>query len=331
MLNSKHIQNELAIKGTRIGVWDWDMINGDVAINERWAGIIGYKKSELEPVKYDTWGNLLHPKDFEVSAKIIEDHLAGNTDYYDTQFRMRHKNGQWVWVHSRGKVFEWDNQKKPSRMSGTHIDITKQKNLELNLKKAIAERDTLLQEVHHRVKNNLQILLSLTRLKSRNGFIESQSVIDSIQSISSAYDALYKGDRIDEISVGMHLKEVVGAISDNLGFEFSIDAEEVIENITFLIPIGLIVSELTNNSIKYAHEDPKKLRLTISIKKHGKKLEVLYSDNGKGYNNSLKNKDASNSFGIKILEGLTAQLNGTIELYDQNGACAKLTVPLPNQ
>jgi len=160
--------NIRVISGTRIGIWDWNVQTGETLFNERWAEIIGYTLEELQPISIETWMKHAHPEDLEWSNKLLNSHFSGETSYYDCQARMRHKDGHWVWVHDRGKVFEWDKEGRPLRMCGSHIDITEQKEQELNLKKALEEKEVLVSEVHHRVKNNLQLVKSIARLKQVN-------------------------------------------------------------------------------------------------------------------------------------------------------------------
>lgn len=331
MLRSKHVQHELAIQGTRIAVWDYDLKNNRVYINERWAEIIGYSIEELEPVRLETWENLVAEEDFKETNRQVQEHLNGKTDYYDTQFRMRHKDGHYVWVHSRGKVFEWDADKKPVRMAGTHIDITAEKELEISLKKAIRERDILLKEVHHRVKNNLQLLLSLSRLKSKDGLIESAEVINSIKTIATAYEALYRSNQLDQIKVGEHITQVVDAIANHAQVKLEIESDDTKAEISFLIPLSLIVMELLNNSLKHAfpEEENENLVVRIIIKEEGANLKLWYADNGQGYGENLVTEKERSSYGLSIIENLAQQLEGSIQFSDRSGACAKIEVPLP--
>ncbi len=112
------------LEGTNAGTWEWNIQTGDTVFNERWAGIAGYTLSELQPVSIDTWYSLTHPDDLRRSERLIERHLAGETDNYDCEVRMLHKDGRWIWVRDRGKLTDRDSEGKPLRMFGTHMDIT---------------------------------------------------------------------------------------------------------------------------------------------------------------------------------------------------------------
>ncbi|MBN2427302.1 MAG: PAS domain S-box protein [Deltaproteobacteria bacterium] len=128
------------IDGTNAGTWEWNVRTGETVFNEKWAQIVGYSLSELEPVSIDTWLKLSHPDDLEESNSLLKKHFAGETDYYEYECRMRHKEGHWVWVRDCGRVLSWTDDGKPLYMSGTHMDITKRKRAE----EALREREATL-------------------------------------------------------------------------------------------------------------------------------------------------------------------------------------------
>lgn len=118
---------DLALKGTQAGLWDWHVSTGEAVFNERWAEIVGYTLEELSPVSIQTWMELCHPDDLKQSNLLLEKHFKGQSDFYHCESRMKHKNGSWIWILDRGKVMEWDDAGNPVRMTGTHVDITEQK------------------------------------------------------------------------------------------------------------------------------------------------------------------------------------------------------------
>lgn len=121
------------IEGTHIGTWEWNVQTGETTFNERWAEIVGYSLDELVPISIQTWMDLAHPDDLQRSGKLLEQHFSGELDFYDCVARMRHKDGHWVWVHDRGRVVSWTADGKPLLMSGTHADVTDQKQAEQTL------------------------------------------------------------------------------------------------------------------------------------------------------------------------------------------------------
>ena len=125
---------DLAIHGAGLGLWDWNISTGDVYINQRWAEMLGYIQSEIEP-NVTTWQKLIHPDDFSMVMEALNEHLEGKTAFYETEHRLRTKSGEWKWVLDSGRVVEWDADGKAIRASGFHRDINEKKELEYVLVK----------------------------------------------------------------------------------------------------------------------------------------------------------------------------------------------------
>ena len=123
----------LALDGGNLGTWDWHVPSGAVTFNERWASMFGYALDEIEP-HVRAWETLLHPKDVPHVMEILNAHLDGKTDTYETEHRLRHKSGKWVWVLDKGRVIERDALGHAVRVCGTHLDITERKQAEEALK-----------------------------------------------------------------------------------------------------------------------------------------------------------------------------------------------------
>ena len=124
------------ISGTNVGTWEWNIMTGETIFNERWAEIIGYTLEEISPVSIRTWMKYAHPDDLEESNRLMERHFKRETDHYQFESRMRHKDGHWIWVLDRGKVTEWTDDGRPVWMYGTHLDITRRKRAEEELRKS---------------------------------------------------------------------------------------------------------------------------------------------------------------------------------------------------
>ena len=134
------------IEGTNVGTWEWNVQTGETRFSERWAQIVGYRLNQLVPVSIDTWTRLAHPDDLARSAELLQKHFSGELDYYECEARMRHRDGHWVWVLDRGRVFEWDSDGKPLWMAGTHQDITERKRTEERLRDKERRLGTVVEE-----------------------------------------------------------------------------------------------------------------------------------------------------------------------------------------
>ena len=133
LLNQRRRLEEI-IEATGVGTWEWGIATGELVVNERWAGIVGYTLEELGEISIKAWIALAHPDDLSVSQKRMEAHFRGETEAYEFDCRLRHKDGRWIWVHDRGQVVERSPEGEPLRMSGTHTDITVRKTMEEELR-----------------------------------------------------------------------------------------------------------------------------------------------------------------------------------------------------
>lgn len=129
-LAHEHRRLEYIIASTNAGTWEWDLAANRIAYGGRWAEMLGYTLNELEPVSLDTWKLLTHPADQQVMLAQLDTHLAADSDAFETEFRMRHKDGHWVWIHNLSKVVRRAANGKPLLLTGIHLDISERKRSE---------------------------------------------------------------------------------------------------------------------------------------------------------------------------------------------------------
>ena len=106
------------------------MQTGEVIYNQRWAEIIGYTLEELSPITTHTWSDLVHPEDLDRARELMEMHFAFKTDYFEFEYRMKHKDGHWIWILDHGKAVNYTSDGKPLWFYGIHFDITDRKKVE---------------------------------------------------------------------------------------------------------------------------------------------------------------------------------------------------------
>jgi len=148
------------LEGTRAGTWEWHVQTGETIYNERWAEIVGYRLDELQPTTMETWQQLLHPEDLPTSLATMQAHLRGERPDYDCVYRMRHKDGHWVWVHDRGKLITRTDDGQPEKVFGTHLDVTERREAELANEAAqreLAEREKLLRTIIDNIPINIYV------------------------------------------------------------------------------------------------------------------------------------------------------------------------------
>jgi two-component system cell cycle sensor histidine kinase/response regulator CckA len=126
---------ELALHGSDLGLWDWNIPSGRVDFNERWVEMLGYSLDEIVP-NVAIWEKLAHPDDWPAVHAAIDLHLRGKTSSYECELRIRHKDGHWVWIHDCGKVVERNADGAPIRAVGTHLEITERKHADIKLRQS---------------------------------------------------------------------------------------------------------------------------------------------------------------------------------------------------
>jgi len=129
-------QMESIIDGTRIGTWEWNVQTGEVIVNKRWAEMLGYTLAELDTTSVMIWKTLVYPDDQKRPIALLERHLDGELPHYECEYRMRHKDGNWIWVLSSGRLLTCTQEGDPLMMYGAHLDITKRKQVEEILEKS---------------------------------------------------------------------------------------------------------------------------------------------------------------------------------------------------
>ena len=120
----------LILQATNAGTWEWNIKTGEKKYNKRWAEFIGYSLEEISSITNDAWIKFSHPEDLKKSDELLLKHIKGESDHYECEIRMKHKNGDWIWVLDKGKIHKWDEDGKPLLMSGTHQNITERKQAE---------------------------------------------------------------------------------------------------------------------------------------------------------------------------------------------------------
>ncbi len=153
---------ELALAGGDLGLWDWSVPNGKLVFNPRACAILGYQLNEVEN-GLGIWKKLTHPDDWHNVEAARQAHLQGDTTQYEAEYRMRHKEGRWIWVLDRGKVMERSQEGLPLRVVGTYSDITERHRMEEQVRQ-LAFYDPLTKLANRRLFNDrLKFLMASSR------------------------------------------------------------------------------------------------------------------------------------------------------------------------
>lgn len=194
---------ELAVEGANLGVWDWDMRTDRVKFNERWAEILGHTLDEIEP-RLEAWETRVHPADLDDVEAALQAHIDGETQYYDTEHRMRTADGNWKWIRDIGKVLERNDVGEAIRAAGIHLDITEQKERELELDQEKKRLEEFTSVVSHDLRNPLGVAkgrVELARDDCENEHLEAvEAALDRMDELINDLLLLARsGDHIDEM------------------------------------------------------------------------------------------------------------------------------------
>jgi PAS domain S-box-containing protein len=134
------------IHGAQVGTWTWDLISGRQHVNDQWAAMLGYVLNDLTTITYDRWRAMIHPDDVDGVDRQIGLCVKGTTPVYEAEYRMQHREGQWIWVLDRGRIVRFGADGQPELMAGIQIEISEQKSREAALLRAKADLESALAE-----------------------------------------------------------------------------------------------------------------------------------------------------------------------------------------
>lgn len=297
------------IWGTNVGTWEWHVQTGETDFNDKWAAIIGYKLEELQPTNFNTWGGLVHPDDLDFCQTNLTEHFEGRSGHYICEFRMRHKDGHWVWVQARGKVVEWALDGKPLRMAGTHIDITYRKNIEEELavakhkaEEASHAKSDFLANMSHELRTPMMGIRGVLDLLRENDQVKGAAndllddLDDSSKSLMGLLDDILDLSKIEAgkltldfsvwepAKIVRSLANMFAVSASKKGVLVRTNAEEhfgyfcSIDDLRF----RQILANLVNNAVKFTDEGEVNIELNIQKGPEKDLLQVKVHDTGIG-------------------------------------------------
>ncbi|MBD2663290.1 signal transduction histidine kinase [Richelia sinica FACHB-800] len=214
-------------------------------------------------------------------------------------------------------------------------DITNHKQAEVQIKRSLEEKETLLKEIHHRVKNNLQIISSLLRMQSRRSLDSRTAVLfeesqNRVQSMALIHEQLYQSPNLAQIDFHTYITNLTDNLFRSYGMSQGLIRRQIETNNIYLsldvaVPCGLIINELVSNSLKYAFLNVQNGKVTIHLHPNDDHTVTLsVSDNGIGIPENL-NWENSRSLGLRIVNNLTRQLKGNIRFESNCGTSFHIT------
>jgi len=327
----------LALSSANQGIWDWDLETGEVVFDSGFYTIAGYDPYEF-PEHTDEWENRLHPDDIDKVKHAIDEYLAGRASDYTTQFRFRRRDQSWMWIRSVGRIVERRVDGTPARFIGVHIDITDSKRAEEKIRDSLREKETLLREIHHRVKNNMNVvssLLSLYKNTTRNEEVKKALQVSQgrVYAMSAVHETLHNSENLAEIDLQAYLTKLSGSLIQTYAVnpgkvKLKVDGDPVKIHIDKASPLGLTVNELISNALKYAFPGDRQGRIEVIIRKRDEHLELVIADDGIGVPHGFAWRN-SGSLGLKLVQSLIEkQLGGSLEMESANGTRFRIQIQL---
>jgi PAS domain S-box-containing protein len=234
-------------------------------------------------------------------------------------------------------------RKFPVKLSDNRIgvgtlshDITVRVEAEEQLRASLEEKKVLLREIHHRVKNNMQIVTSLLRLQAkstsdtqvREAYRESQ---DRIKSMALVHEHLYRSDNLAQVNMPEYIHRLTSSLVVSHGarsIRWTVKVEDLLFGPDVAIPCGLVINELVSNCLKHAFPDRRQGEVTVALKKTARGRCILtVKDNGIGFLPE-KRGFTLRSLGLQLVRGLTKQLQGAIEFGEDNGTIVTVNFPI---
>jgi len=291
--------------------------------NEETFRQTGYSRDEIVGMHF-TKLKSMRLSDIPTYIRLFNELIRGESIFsYEMDFNK--KDGTHYCCEVRGTLLRKEG--KPCGILVVSKDITERKKAELELKASLKEKELLLKEVHHRVKNNMQIISSLLNLQSAQAHNQTlrellQESRNRVRSMALIHEKLYRSHDLAHINFSEYLKSLIESLFKSVkkrGVTYSIDSREAFLEIDQAIPCGLIINELISNTLKHAFPEGKtgKVCVSFSVSDDGK-ANLSVKDNGIGLPSGFS-EISSDTLGLQLVSDLAYQLGGAVTINKDNG------------
>lgn len=296
-------------------------------VNRRFCSIVGYSEGELRDL---TLQQLTHPQDLKAEEVNLRRLTEGQIREYSVDERLRHKDGSFVWVNQTVSTMQTASETHEHCIAVVQ-DINERKRMEEQIRTDIHEKNILLQEIHHRVKNNMQIIVSLLNLQAsqiQDPALQENFTISKarIYSMALVHEMLYQSHNLSRIDFKLYIEKLIHTLFHSFGtdsrrIKLELDLEPIQMKVDRAVPCGLIVQELVSNSLKYAFPKDweQKGKIRIGLRQTNGEIELWVEDNGAGIPKNLDIEETT-SLGFRLVHSLGKdQLGGTLRIERENG------------
>ncbi len=324
-----------------IGIFEHDHAADSIYCSPEMRRYFGLEPSTDEAIPLSLIRSAVHPDDRqrtdEAVARAHDPHGDGR---HFNQYRVVRADGSVRWLEACSQTFfEGEGSARvPVRTIGAVADITERRRVSDALKSSLHEKETLLREVHHRVKNNLQIIVSLLHFQAKKledpaGLAAFADARNRLRSVILVHEKLYQSADLSRIDFASYLQSLVRDLQRSYGasarrVEVHVTAESLALPIETALPCGMIVCELLTNVFKYAFPEGRAGRAEISLTAAGGRVRLTVRDDGVGLPQSF-DPERSTSFGWQLIRNLTAQLGGAVSMGPPGGTQVTIAFPSP--
>ena len=327
------IKNELKFRTVADFTYGWeywiDPEGNLIYISPSCKRITGYSADDFLQ-NSQLINDIIHPDDIEMM--LNHKHKVSGTNIIDPlEFRIITKTGEKRWI---GHICQavYDSNKRNIGIRGSNKDITERKKAEDEILNQLLEKEIILKEVHHRIKNNFASMKSLLSLQSNsttNPEVQSalQDAIGRVDSMQVLYEKLLLTEDYQVTSVQEYLSNLIYDIINLFSEDIDISVEKQIDDFQLdpkrLVPIGIIVNELLTNIMKYAFPGRDSGLIEVTVKENQGSVTLTIQDNGNGLPKGF-DIDTQKGFGLRLVKMLSQQLDGSFTLEDNNGTRSTL-------
>ncbi len=355
---------DLAMRGANDGVWDWDMASNTVYYSPRWKAMLGHEEDEIGPALAE-WSGRVHPDDSASAMAAVRAHLDGDTSHFEVTFRFRHKQGHYLWVLSRGLAVR-DAEGNPSRMVGTHTDITAQKRAEEALiqAKEAAEaasraKSEFLANMSHEIRTPMNGVLGMLNLTLDTGLSDEQrdylmmaqtSANSLLHIINDILDfSKIEAGRLDVQPEAVDIRAIVNEMQrlhehrcqeKGLTFTSAVDAALPDWMMLDQMRVRQVLINLIGNAIKFTHNGG----VSLSVERVGQGVRFAVRDTGIGIaresqatvfqaftqaDGSITRRFGGTGLGLSISFRLVGLMGGLMGLQSEPGQGSEFYFLLP--